>query len=75
LRCLLCGDPIGKEVPVPIARIEFTPVVPFILGITPNRLGSTVLTDRICCQNCYKKVKVNDQLIIEEVELQHAKQH
>ena len=73
MKCLLCGDVIGKEVPVPIARIEFTPVVPFIHGITQNKLGSTVLTDRICCQGCYKKVKENDQLIIEEVELPHAK--
>lgn len=73
MRCLLCGEPIGKEVPIPIARIEFTPVVPFIRGVTQNRLGSTVLTDRLCCQGCYKKVKENDQKIIEEVELPHAK--
>lgn len=64
--CLLCGEPIGQEFPVPVARIEFTPIVPHVPGITANKLGLTVLQDRLCCQGCYKKIKENDQLIIEE---------
>ncbi len=64
--CIICGDPIGAEYPVPIARLEFTPIIPHIPGITANKLGSTVLTDRMCCQSCYKKIKENDQAIIEE---------
>jgi hypothetical protein len=59
--------------PVPIARIEFTPLVPYLPGITQNKLGSTVFTDRLCCQDCYKQVKKHDQLIIEEVVLPNAK--
>jgi len=59
--------------PVPIARIEFTPLVPYLPGITQNKLVSTVFTDRLCCQDCYKQVKEHDQLIIEEVVLPNAK--
>jgi hypothetical protein len=66
MRCLICGGGIGKEFPVPIAELRFTPVVPFLPGVTQNRLGTTLLTDRFCCQECYKKIKQNDQLIIEE---------
>lgn len=57
---------MGGEFPVPIAELKFTPIVPFLPGVTQNKLGSTILTDRFCCQDCYKKVKQNDQLIIEE---------
>jgi hypothetical protein len=64
--CLICGEVIGKEIPVPIAELRFTPIVPYLPGVTQNKLGSTVLTDRFCCQSCYKKIKMNDQEIIEE---------
>lgn len=64
--CIICGNPIGATFPVPIAEIRFTPIVPTIPGITENKLGLTILTDRLCCQDCYKKIKENDQLIVEE---------
>ena len=64
--CLICGSKIGAEFPVPIAEIRFTPIVPIVTGITENRLGTTILTDRLCCQQCYKKIKENDQMIIED---------
>ncbi len=64
--CILCGKSIGAEFPVPIAEIRFTPIVPHVPGITENKLGLTVLTDRLCCQACYKRIKENDQAIIEE---------
>ena len=51
---------------MPVKIVEFTPVVPYLPGVTPNKLGSTILTDRLSCQECYKKIKQNDQLIIEE---------
>jgi hypothetical protein len=49
-----------------MAELKFTPIVPHVPGLTENKLGLTVLTDRLCCQTCYKKIKENDQLIIEE---------
>lgn len=64
--CIICGQPIGAAFPVPVAEIRFTPIVPHIPGMTENKLGLTVLTDRLCCQDCYKKIKDNDQAIIEE---------
>lgn len=64
--CIICGELIGQEYPVPVAELRFTPIVPHIPGITENRLGLTVFTDRLCCQKCYKKIKENDQTIIEE---------
>jgi hypothetical protein len=64
--CLICGKKIGAAFPVPIAEIRFTPIVPHVPGITENKLGTTILTDRLCCQACYKKIKENDQTIIEE---------
>jgi hypothetical protein len=64
--CIICGGRIGNEFPVPIAELRFTPIVPYVSGITENRLGQTVLTDRLCCQKCYKAIKENDQKIIEE---------
>jgi hypothetical protein len=64
--CLFCGGIIGQEFPVPVARLEFTPIIPHVPGITANKLGTTILTDRLCCQKCYKNIKENDQLIIEE---------
>lgn len=75
MRCLLCGDGIKDEMPIPIKVIEFTPVIPYLPGVTANKLGSTVLTDRFCCQNCYKKVKDNDMLAIREVQISDAKKH
>jgi hypothetical protein len=64
--CLICGKPIGAEFPVPIAEIRFTPIVPHVPGITENKLGLTVLTDRLCCQHCYQKIQENDFKAIEE---------
>jgi len=64
--CLICRGKIGAAFPVPIAEFRFTPIVPHVPGITENKLGLTVLTDRLCCQDCYKKIKENDQAIIEE---------
>lgn len=64
--CVFCGKPIGQEFPVPVARIEFTPIVPTVPGITANRLGQTIITDRLCCQGCYRKITENDFKAIEE---------
>lgn len=64
--CLICGERIGQEFPVPVARIEFTPIVPTVPGITANKLGSTIITDRLCCQGCYRKIQENDFKAIEE---------
>jgi hypothetical protein len=64
--CVFCGEIIGQEFPVPVARLEFTPIIPHVPGITPNKLGTTILTDRLCCQGCYKKIQENDFLAIEE---------
>lgn len=64
--CLICGKPIGAEYPVPISEIRFTPLVPYVPGLTEKKLGLTIFTDRFCCQACYKKIKENDQTIIEE---------
>jgi len=58
--CIFCGSKIGQEFPVPVARLEFTPIVPHVPGITDNRLGLTVLQDRLCCQECYMKIQKND---------------
>lgn len=66
MKCLFCGGDIGKELPVPVKIVEFTPVVPYLPGVTPNKLGSTILTDRLSCQKCYGDIKKNDQEIIEE---------
>lgn len=64
--CLFCGQPIRQEFPVPVARIEFTPIVPYVPNITSNKLGLTVLQDRLCCQGCYHKIQENDYKAIEE---------
>lgn len=64
--CLICGNRIGAAFPVPIAEIRFTPIVPTVPGITANKLGLTVLQDRLCCQDCYKKIQQNDFKAIEE---------
>jgi len=74
MRCLICGCVI-KNMPVPIRIIEFTPVVPYIPGITENKLGSTILTDRFCCRECYRDIKQHDQEIVEEVEVKDVKRH
>lgn len=66
LICLICGQLVGKEFPIPIKELQFTPLVPHIPGLTENKLGMTVFTDRLCCQACYRKIKDNDQKIIEE---------
>jgi len=49
-----------------VARLEFTPIVPHVPGITDNRLGLTVLQDRLCCQECYMKIQKNDFEAIRE---------
>jgi hypothetical protein len=64
--CIICGSTIGAEFPVPVAEIRFTPIVPHIDGITANKLGLTVLQDRLCCQSCYQKIQQNDFKIIQE---------
>ncbi|MFA6371053.1 MAG: hypothetical protein WCW68_00360 [Methanothrix sp.] len=43
-----------------------TPIVPYIKGVTENKLGLTVLAGRICCQDCYQKILQNEFKIIEE---------
>ena len=64
--CLFCGQKIGKEFPVPVARLELTPIVAHVQGITDNRLGLTVLQDRLCCQECYQMIQMNDFKAIQE---------
>jgi hypothetical protein len=64
--CIFCGLPIGASFPVPVSRLEFTPIVPTVPGLTANKLGLTVLQDRLCCQACYKKIQENDFKAIEE---------
>lgn len=64
--CVFCGKAIGISFPVPVARLEFTPIIPHVPGLTANKLGLTVLTDRLCCQDCYKRIQENDFLAIEE---------
>lgn len=64
--CLFCGQKIGKEFPVPVARLELTPIVPHVPGLTDNRLGLTVLQDRLCCQECYQKIQKNDFKAVQE---------
>jgi hypothetical protein len=64
--CLICGSRIGAAFPVPIAELRFTPIVPHVPGLTENKLGLTVLTDRLCCQECYQKIQQNDFKIIQE---------
>jgi hypothetical protein len=69
--CIICGQPIGAAFPVPVAEIRFTPIVPHIDHIQepdhgPVKLGLTVLQDRLCCQDCYKKIQANDFKAIEE---------
>jgi hypothetical protein len=65
--CIICGLPIGASFPIPVAEIRFTPIVPTVPGITASKLGLTVLQDRLCCQECYKKIQDNDYKSIEEV--------
>ena len=64
--CLICGQKIGVEFPVPIKELSMTPIVPVIQNVTENKLGLTMFSNRLCCQGCYKKLKDNDQKIIEE---------
>jgi len=64
--CLICGNPIGQEMPVPVAEIRFTPIVPHVPGLTPAELGLTILQNRLCCQGCYKSIQENDFKAIEE---------
>jgi len=52
--------------PVPMAEIRFTPIVPHVPGLTGAKLGETVLKDRLCCQSCYKAIQENDFKAIEE---------
>jgi hypothetical protein len=71
--CLFCGQKIGQEFPVPVAELRLTPIVPHVPGLTENRLGETRYVDRLCCQNCYKKIAENDFKIIQEAgELRNA---
>ena len=65
--CIICGERIGSEFPIPVSRIEFTPRVPTVPTLTQDRLGLTVLQDRLCCQSCYKKNQDNDFKAIQEV--------
>lgn len=64
--CIICGSKIGQQFPVPVAEMRFTPVVPHVPGLTENKLGLTVFTDRLCCQGCYQKIQENDFKIIQE---------
>lgn len=64
--CLICGEPIGQEQPIPVAEIRFTPIVPWVPGLTENKLGPTILQNRICCQSCYKTLLENDFKAIKE---------
>ena len=64
--CLICGQKIGAEFPVPIRLIEFAPIVPVVEGLTENKLGRTLLSDRYCCQECYQKIQQNDFKAIQE---------
>jgi hypothetical protein len=64
--CLICGKKIGSEFPIPVAEIRFTPIISVVSGITENKLGQTVLTDRLCCQDCYEKIQQNDFKMIQE---------
>ena len=64
--CIFCGSKIGQEFPIPVAEIRFTPIVPHIPGLTENKLGLTVLQDRLCCQECYQKIQQNDFKIIQD---------
>lgn len=65
--CIFCGKKIRSEQPVPIPEIRFAPVVPYVPGITPARLGETVLHDRLCCLDCYDAILQNDSQSIREV--------
>lgn len=58
--CIICGNKIKNEQPIPISEIVFTPIVPYVPGITPAKLGETILRDRMCCRACYGKVLKND---------------
>lgn len=64
--CIFCGKPIGQEFPVPVAELRFTPIVPHVSGLTENKLGLTVLRDRLSCQGCYHQIQENDFKAIEE---------
>lgn len=65
--CIICGERIGSEFPIPVAEIRFTPRVPTVPTLTQDRLGLTLLQDRLCCQSCYKKIQDNDFKAIQEV--------
>ena len=64
--CIFCGNKIGQEFPVPVAELRLTPIVPHVPGLTQAGLGQTVLKDRLCCQECYKKITDNDFKAIQE---------
>lgn len=66
--CIFCGKKIGKEFPIPVARLELTPVVarPEPLFGPDIHLAPTIYTDRICCQECYMKIQKNDFEAIQE---------
>ncbi len=64
--CIICGERIGSEFPIPVAEIRFTPIVPTVPGLTTAKLGLTVLQDRLCCQDCYEKIQQNDFKAIKE---------
>ena len=64
--CIFCGKLVGREQPVPVAEIRFTPIVPYVPGLTGAKLGETTLKDRLCCQGCYRKIQENDFKAIEE---------
>jgi hypothetical protein len=67
--CIFCGSKIGAAFPIPIEEIRFTPIVPNVPGIPGQehiRLGTTILTDRLCCQECYMKIQKNDFEAIRE---------
>jgi len=64
--CLICGDPIGQEQPIPIAEIRFTPIVPYVPGLTGAKLADRIIRDSFCCQSCFKKLLDNDFRAIQE---------
>jgi hypothetical protein len=72
MMCIICGQRIKKELPVPILEIRFAPVVPYVAEITPATKGETRLQDRLCCQACYRNILLNDFASIQEVGQLHA---
>jgi len=67
--CLICGNPIGQEMPIPVAEIRFTPIVPHVPGITDSRKADRIIRDAFCCQKCYKAILDNDFAAIQEIKL------